>query len=360
MRFILTFNNDNRGVGPLTALLHHQGHSVLHLALSGHQPLLTRPDYRARAAGKLRELVADQAVDVWIGMFEEVFFLAADAPSPRVGVLTNAPDVYARLHRKRSAAAFNLEHQLPHVPTIVPDARTTADALPAAWRNRPCLLKEDDSRGGYGTRIFADAETMWRATRPDERARAVIQPWWSGRHWVLQGIFNRGELVDAEVLVKQSLWDDRHTVRYLLYHRAVDSPGAEDLLRRAGRAARWNGMLEFECLGDEGDLRILEYNPRFSGDFLHTVYTGSSFGANTIRTYAGLPPVPRTGARAGVTRCEGLGRRAIRRQLSKRPAALLDARWVLEWARLERERRATKSPASAARHRPEARWALLS
>ena len=330
----------------LTAL----GYEVHHARLSGHQPLLQSDPYRSAVVHRLHQILDTESYDLFIPMFEEVFFLSEHAWFQDATLLAE-PWVYPVLHDKWWATTFNRTRGLPHVRTVLGSRANLAPQRLCP----PLFVKHRDSRGGYGTTVFFElrhAQTFLKSVDPGDY---VLQGYVPGDLWILQGVFRNGALIDYEILLKQSLWQDQKTVRYLPYHRSAHHPQAVGLLAQVGDLTCFSGMLEFECIDQDGELLILEYNPRFSADFLHSVVTGSSFAENTVRAYAGQSPISHRSA-LGLSRNESIRHRYLKRQWGTRPGALFDPRWLVRWARMEFEIQESKknspynsfSPAPAA------------
>ncbi|MBI3924904.1 MAG: hypothetical protein HY319_05135 [Armatimonadetes bacterium] len=328
---LLTYNDTSQNAPELTRVLKRFGCSVHHLQLTGHQPVLQEATYRQQAAARVIETIRRLRIEVYIPLFEEVFFLAAHREQLGCRTLLCEPEVYLELHKKRRAALFCRKHGLPSVPTLLLEADTTQGAVERfLGPRRPVFLKEDDSRGGYGSGSFWSVEALFRKLDGAPPDQYVVQPSVDGDLWVIQGVFVDGVLWDYEILRKLNIWDGRGTVRMLVFHRVEENEAALELLQRVGERTRYQGMLEFECLGQGDDLKILEFNPRFSGDFLHSPQTGSSLCVNTLRAYAGLEPLPHRSVQGRITRNSWtLGRAFSRPGWRLRP--VLDPRWPLRW-----------------------------
>lgn len=328
LRVLLTYNDGNREAIELTRLIQHLGWEAHHYQLTGHQPVLQAPVYRAEAARRIEERVDQVKADVLLPIFEEVYFLSRLSWSCRT--LMSPPEIYQTLHSKRLSADFNDRHRLPQVPTLQPDRRLTRAQLEEfAGGRSPLFLKHDNSRGGSGTRCFHSLDELWERLSEIDPTEYVIQPNQPGILWILQGVYREGRLLDYEIMQKVSLWQDQGSVRRNPFHRTVESAQTLQFLEQVGRHSGFSGMLEFECLGYEGELKILEYNPRFSGDFQHSVLSHSNFGMNTLRAYAGLEPLPHRADTAAMTRSSWSVSRQLGRQRASDPQPLLDPRWPL-------------------------------
>ena len=323
---LLTFNDENQCAPEFTRVLHGLGHAVHHLQLSGHQPILQDPAYQERVLARLEETIQALAIELYFPLFEEVFFLSAHEPKCRTLYCT--PQTYADLHLKRRAAPFCQRHGLPHIPTHLLEPETGADELNRLGKS-PFFLKEDNSRGGHGSEVYPDARSLL-ASVPGAPSQYVVQPCVNGELWVIQGVFREGSLWDYEILRKLSFWNVQGTVRKLPFHRVESNPRALELLREVGRLTHYQGMLEFECLGQGDDLQIMEFNPRFSADFVHATQTGSNFCLNTVRAYAGQEALPHRSVEGPITRNAWKLIRSVGRQAPRR-LALLDPRWPIRW-----------------------------
>lgn len=334
---LLTFNPKNSAASALTRVLHSLDCSVHHLELTGHQPVLSNDEYRAYAVDMVEFLIGRLSIDFLLPLFEESFFLSAARERLACPSIMARAETYRDLHFKRAAVDFNDRHGLPQIPTLVPGPQTRREDVEQFFASRrPLYLKEDDSRGGFGTRLFGSARSLFRAMTAEGPSKFVIQACWPGDLWVVQGIFRKGRLLDYESLRLLSPFRDEGTVRLPPFERSESHPMAQPLLEKVGRLTEYEGMLEFEALSGEDDFRILEYNPRFSGVFLHSVETGSSLALNTARLCLGLPPVPRSFPAGRITRSEGIFHRCVRRHMGAgRYASLLDPRWLARWMLLE-------------------------
>jgi hypothetical protein len=335
MRTLVSYNDENVVARWLMAILSARGHEVHLLHLTGNQEVLQDARYHERVFASVQGIVEQRGIELFIPVFEEVFFLAARQSELRCRTLISEREVYRALHSKRAAAAFNQQHGLPFVPTLVLEAGTGREDIQRFAAGASTLvLKDDDSRGGYSARMFSSVDALWAAVCEKDRSRCVVQPVVDAPQWVVQGVFVDGVLFDHEVLEQLSVFDDRGLVRYPPYPRSADDPSAVELLEAVGRATSYRGVLEIECLGPPGKLAIMEYNPRFGGAYAHSVIAGGSFAENVVRTFTGDPLLPHASGR-GVSKVEPVTKRHLRRQLHARPFSLLrPASWV-RWLRLE-------------------------
>ena len=360
MNFLLTYNDNNPAAFELTRWLHSRGHQVHHLRLTGRPELLVVEEYQVLVLQTIEAIVAEQGIQVMIPFFEEAFFLGAHRDRILCRTLLNPPEVYQALHDKRKAEDFNRRHGLPCVPTMLLERSTTPQDVEAFLDGHDPVLKHRDSRGGYGTHIFRSVEALFLKLRTVPPEAYVLQRRVAGAIWILQGVFRDGELQDYEILEKVPMFsDETGVVRYSPYHKARHDEGGLTLLRQVGALTGYQGMLEFECLGFGGDLQILEYNPRFSADFLHSVIGGGSFAENTVLAYAAQSPKPHRPS-GGMTRNEGITHRMVRRQFGARPLTFFDMRWLLRlgWAELERAQTHLRSPVRRAPRQPESSQTL--
>lgn len=244
---------------------------------------LPQPRQALALFGKhLARVIADEHIDLVLPTCEEVFYVS------RVrGQLPESCEVFAapfeqlkQLHSKWTFLALARD-----CGATVPDSACVPELAAAReWAaGRPVVLKPEFSRFGVHVRLYPDGIPDAAPTLP------VVGPWVvqsfkSGRELCSYGIAREGRLM-AHVAYEPS-YRIAHSSSY--FFEPVCSTRIETFVENFVARAGFTGQISFDwILGEDGELSVLECNPRaISGLHLfdvHAALPAAIYGGPTTR-----------------------------------------------------------------------------
>lgn len=236
------------------------------------------------------EVYARGEFDVLLPTQEQVAVLAVAADRwERLGVRTAVPPFTSlvRVQDKVAAHATLEELGLPQPRSVVLNDPAELEA----WREFPVYLKTPIGTASGGVRRLASWDELaklpaewWEATR---EGSLLAQLPVAGRFAMVQAVFFRGELVafHANERVREGIRGGAS------HKRAIDVPGARELIGHLGERLEWHGALSADLiLGDEGPA-IIDINPRLV-EPVNALRSGTDLVAALLEVATGTKPQP--------------------------------------------------------------------
>ena len=248
---------------------------------------------------------------------EEALYWLWDQPGPiqRLGFPDVAPAVRPLLRDRalllEQAAAWGVP-----VPAAVP-LGSRADCDTAIAAGLPLVVKSGQSVGSRGVALCrTPGEVIEAFGRFAPLGTSVTaQRFYTGPTYMAGALFVHGEAVHFYAGEKTVMWPKLTGYAYEI--RSAGEPYLSQLLQYAESVCKqleWTGLASFDfVLGEDGEFRFVDFNPRLWGAPARRGWPGSTCTAGWPAGSATGPPVPRAGrCRASPTACS-------RSTLSSRP-----------------------------------------
>ncbi|HET9763056.1 MAG TPA: hypothetical protein VFR50_06045 [Casimicrobiaceae bacterium] len=298
-------------------------------------PTATEPEAFERL---LLEIVANERIDLVVPCRDDdVVFLAAlreRRPDVAPRLLCGGAEPARIIVDKWLSAQFSVRHALPFVPSIASDEMHDA----AEFARRHGLPLVAKPRRGYAS------QDVYIVCNEAQLARALVEPGWVVQQFLgdpravdeyLAGVDARGlPLFHTFQGLKhslQALIAPDGAVAHLICTRnssrlrrskrveSDDDPAVRALGERCARAfaaAGWRGPLNIQCLRSaEGELRVHEFNGRFTGATVERWLLGYDEVGASIECFTGIAlPRDRPPVTAPIEAFEWVTARAVDRR----------------------------------------------
>ena len=240
------------------------------------------PDLAVRAR-VLCELVEARGFDLVVPQSDEDAEVVALAAGLRPGCRAFVtPDVEAIRRTRDRNATWDLCRELgigvPHAVRVTAETVRTA----AKEMGYPCYLKFSDSVANVGVVLLNGPEDLTaQLAAIAEAGEAQVQEVFEGEFVGATGFAIDGRLIESFAFEMRDHLSNAGTPAFAW---RLEAPEVTRILGDLVRHLNWTGGVDLDCLrGANGDLRVLEVNPRMSGTSHFALVCGVDLPAGYLR-----------------------------------------------------------------------------
>jgi hypothetical protein len=214
-----------------------------------------------RFVAQLEEVIKEHEIEMLFPCFEEIFYIAKhrEQLAALTEVMCPSFDSLAQLHDKNRFAELTRSLSLP-----IPETRTVTsdDELREAVEAFPeYFARAAFSRGGV--ELLTNAGPLaghipLDQVHPTPEAPWVVQPFVRGEDLCSYSVAHHGEIA-AHITYRHPL-----TIEHAggIVFESVDEPRTLEIVRKYARATNFHGSISFDYLKSDGELSMVECNPR--------------------------------------------------------------------------------------------------
>ena len=243
---------------------------------------------------KIKKLIIKEKITHMLCIFEEVYFISKikDWIEQHCKILINTRELYDTIDNKYNGYKFNIEHDIPTIPTLLLTDNTTKKEICNFTNGKyPIFLKNVYGCGGLGTSTCNNIDNLFENDKlKNIHIGNIIQPCIIGNIYIVNMLYSNGEIVDTFILKSSSYIKDTLTVRMQPFRKVIETNIFDDIIKKIGCNTKYTGIMEAEFFVTvDKAIYMIEYNPRFSGSMICAFANNASILKNYMNLLLDLP-----------------------------------------------------------------------
>ena len=296
--------------------------------------------YQQKIISKIKKIIIRESITHMACLFEEIYFISKikDWLELHCKILINDMKIYDTLHNKYSGYNFNVENNIPTIPSkLLTDNTTKEELLKFINGIYPLFIKNVYSCGGKGTSACNTIDDLFSSDDKIKNTKIgyIVQPCIIGTIYIVNMLYSNGKIVDTFILKSSSYIKDTLTVRMQPFRKVVETNIFDDIIKKIGYNTKYTGIMEAEFFVTKNkDIYMIEYNPRFSGSMICAFANNASILKNYMYLLLGLPLIPHNTTKCIYPQNE---LQYFMLQLYQNPKELVGLSWIKKYINMKKK-----------------------